>query len=439
MPPSAKKSKPSDVEASGTFGADASKAPLTVQTDPMPKDADSVFLSPSSLSSHSCSSSSSSSSLSLSSVASPRLQHALLGSAHPAAGGVVWPRKRSQTSASSQSPSANSAAGTTPSHPAGQRKPTVYLSKLRRSTAALLPALHYTPAPMLNPERSGTAGLYASAAGGSVVEPDLDSTMDSTSDIFSEPPLPIRPRINLGPDYQATLPDCARPAYAAPFQPGVPPVQRLWDPALAPNDRQLQRFIELARSSAAPLGCHSEENALRALLEANGEIHQAILGMLQGPPATIHRRWTADEIEQLIQGLEEYGKDFHRIARDLLPGKSTGDCVQMYYFWKKLGIDYGKGTTALAAGPKYGGLHGALSPTPSPPAPTPPVEDLLLDHLDYTASASAGATMPRGQQAGGSNSGHLQPNGHGSSTASDVRPHVCEVPDCSAVSRAILV
>uniref|UniRef100_A0A8W7Q3N6 Mucin-5AC n=1 Tax=Anopheles coluzzii TaxID=1518534 RepID=A0A8W7Q3N6_ANOCL len=440
MPPSAKKSKPSDVEASGTFGADASKAPLTVQTDPMPKDADSVFLSPSSLSSHSCSSSSSSSSsLSLSSVASPRLQHALLGSAHPAAGGVVWPRKRSQTSASSQSPSANSAAGTTPSHPAGQRKPTVYLSKLRRSTAALLPALHYTPAPMLNPERCGTAGLYASAAASSVVEPDLDSTMDSTSDIFSEPPLPIRPRINLGPDYQATLPDCARPAYAAPFQPGVPPVQRLWDPALAPNDRQLQRFIELARSSAAPLGCHSEENALRALLEANGEIHQAILGMLQGPPATIHRRWTADEIEQLIQGLEEYGKDFHRIARDLLPGKSTGDCVQMYYFWKKLGIDYGKGTTALAAGPKYGGLHGALSPTPSPPAPTPPVEDLLLDHLDYTASASAGATMPRGQQAGGSNSGHLQPNGHGSSTASDVRPHVCEVPDCSAVSRAILV
>uniref|UniRef100_A0A182VZ43 Uncharacterized protein n=1 Tax=Anopheles minimus TaxID=112268 RepID=A0A182VZ43_9DIPT len=421
MPPSAKKSKPSDVESS-TFGGDANKVPLTVQTDPMPKDADSVFLSPSSLSSHSCSSSSSSSSLSLSSVASPRLQHALLGSSNT--GGPVWPRKRSQTSS-------NGTVNAT-SLPVGQRKPTIYLSKLRRSTTSLLPALHYTPSPMLNPERIGTTGLYTNvthARSTGATDVDLDSTMDSTSDIFSEPPLPIRPRINLGPDYQATVPECTRPVYSGLQQfHAAQQAQRLWDPALTPNERQVQRFIELARSSAAPLGCHSEENALRALLEANGEIHQAILGMLQGPPATIHRRWTADEIEQLIQGLEEYGKDFHRIARDLLPGKSTADCVQMYYFWKKLGIDY-KGTTALA-GPKYTGLHGSPSPTPSPPAPPPPVEDLLLDHLDYTANTSTGPPLPRSHQP--SQTVSLQQNGHTVSTPTDVRPHVCEVPDCSA-------
>uniref|UniRef100_A0A182YAS3 Uncharacterized protein n=1 Tax=Anopheles stephensi TaxID=30069 RepID=A0A182YAS3_ANOST len=422
MPPSAKKSKPSDVESSST--------PLTVQTDPMPKDADSVFLSPSSLSSHSCSSSSSSSSLSLSSIASPRLQHALLGSAN--SGRPVWPRKRSQTTSSTGVANVSGL-------PVGQRKPTIYLSKLRRSTTSLLPALHYTPSPMLNPERAGTTGLYTNvnhARSTGAADVDLDSTMDSTSDIFSEPPLPIRPRINLGPDYQATLPECTRPVYGGLQQfHAAQQAQRLWDPALAPNERQVQRFIELARSSAAPLGCHTEENALRALLEANGEIHQAILGMLQGPPATIHRRWTADEIEQLIQGLEEYGKDFHRIARDLLPGKSTADCVQMYYFWKKLGIDY-KSTTTLV-GSKYAGLHGSPSPTPSPPAPPaplpppPPVEDLLLDHLDYTANASTGTTHARSQQST-QNVGNLQQNGHTVSTPSDVRPHVCEVPDCSA-------
>uniref|UniRef100_A0A182SWH5 Uncharacterized protein n=1 Tax=Anopheles maculatus TaxID=74869 RepID=A0A182SWH5_9DIPT len=348
-----------------------------------------------------------------------------LSSLHTNAGGPVWPRKRSQTSSSTGATNASSLS-------VGQRKPTIYLSKLRRSTTSLLPALHYTPSPMLNPERVGTTGLYTNvshARSTGAADVDLDSTMDSTSDIFSEPPLPIRPRINLGPDYQATLPECTRPVYGGLQQfHAAQQAQRLWDPALTPNERQVQRFIELARSSAAPLGCHTEENALRALLEANGEIHQAILGMLQGPPATIHRRWTADEIEQLIQGLEEYGKDFHRIARDLLPGKSTADCVQMYYFWKKLGIDY-KSTTTLA-GPKYGGLHGSPSPTPSPPAPPPPVEDLLLDHLDYTANTSTGTTLARSHQS--SQNGNLQQNGHTVSTPSDVRPHVCEVPDCSA-------
>ncbi|XP_021693695.1 uncharacterized protein LOC5566210 [Aedes aegypti] len=375
-PPSAKKLK---TEADAfqstpptTTASDTNKIPLTVQTEQIPKDSqqpgDSVFLSPSSISSTSSTGSTSS---------SPKLQHALL-------------RKRSPS--------------ILPTVPI--RKAPIYHSKLRKSTTSAFPVTHYTPQPMLNPVRTAS-GLYSTIASTLANQSgsSSDSTVDDTSDIFSEPPLPIRPRINLGNDYQANIPECSHPSYHHLNQ--HPDIQ-YWDPLVSQNEQQITRFVELARSSAVPLGCHSEENALKSLLEAQGEVHIAVLNLLQTPPAGIHRRWTPGEMEQFIRGLELYGKDFCRIASELLPGKATADCVQLYYFWKKLCVDY-KTTHLLQHGDnsmKFINVNAY------------PADDLLLDHIGYTSNSVKPSS--HGQQ-----SSHL-------STGSDVRPHVCEVPDCSA-------
>lgn len=377
-PPSAKKLKTEADAAqqspSAVTASDTNKIPLTVQTEQIPKDnhqaGDSVFLSPSSISSNSSNSSSS----------SPKLQHALL-------------RKRSS-----------------PILPV--RKAPIYHSKLRKSTSSTVPVTHYTPQPMLNPGRTAS-GLYSTITSSLANHSTSvsDSTVDDTSDIFSEPPLPIRPRINLGNDYQATIPECSRPSYHHLNQ---HPDVLYWDPLVSQSDQQIARFVELTRSSAVPLGCHSEENSLKSLLEAQGEVHIAILNLLQTPPSGMHRRWAPGEMEQFIRGLELYGKDFCRIASDLLPGKTTADCVQLYYFWKKLCVDY-KTTHLLQHGDnsmKFINLNAN------------PVDDLLLDHMGYTSNSMKSSLS---QQTGSSSSSSS------SSTGSDVRPHVCEVPDCSAV------
>ncbi|XP_053685909.1 serine-rich adhesin for platelets [Sabethes cyaneus] len=370
-PPSAKKLKTEADAPAFAAASDTNKIPLTVQTEQIPKDNpnDSVFLSPSSISSTSSSGSSS----------SPKLQHALL-------------RKRPAALLPTVS----------------IRKSPIYHSKLRKSTTAV-PVTHYTPQPMLNPNRTAS-GLYSTIAStlASQSSSVSDSTVDDTSDIFSEPPLPIRPRINLGNDYQATIPDCTAPSYN---QSNNQSDQHMWDPVVVQNETQIARYVELSRSSAVPLGCHSEETALKALLEAQGEIHIAILNLMQTPATGLHRRWSPSEMEQFIRGLELYGKDFFRIASELLPAKSTDDCVQLYYFWKKLCVDY-KTTHLLQHGDnsmKFINMN--VNP-----------DDLLLDHAAYTTNTVKSSGLGH----------HSSANSSNSSSTSDVRPHVCEVPDCSA-------
>lgn len=71
--------------------------------------------------------------------------------------------------------------------------------------------------------------------------------------------------------------------------------------------------------------------------------------------------------------------NFH--YRIQISNKSVADCVQFYYFWKKLNIDY------------------------------------KLSHLN-------------GDQHDGANAVSSQ---HNVSSHIEIRPHVCEMPDCSAV------
>ncbi|MEQ2224254.1 hypothetical protein ILYODFUR_005628, partial [Ilyodon furcidens] len=39
--------------------------------------------------------------------------------------------------------------------------------------------------------------------------------------------------------------------------------------------------------------------------------------------------------KRFIKGLRQFGKNFFRIRKELLPNKETGELITFYYYWKK--------------------------------------------------------------------------------------------------------
>ncbi|XP_065721596.2 uncharacterized protein [Drosophila suzukii] len=202
-------------------------------------------------------------------------------------------------------------------------------SKLRKPSRT-----HYTPAPILNPDRKGT-GLYSNVRkqlGQGLFDAFDDDFGDSVGLVdFSD-----ESKVNLGSTYQAQIPSCRPFDEASRDSPGA---ELMWNPEVQEDDKILMRYIDLSKSSAVPMGSHSEEVALQTLLKAKGNSAAAVLSLLQTQSGAFQMKWTAYELEQFLRGLEKHGKDFGKIASELQT-KSSGDCVQMYYFWKKLCVDY---------------------------------------------------------------------------------------------------
>ncbi|XP_055325066.1 uncharacterized protein LOC129579232 isoform X2 [Sitodiplosis mosellana] len=247
------------------------------------------------------------------------------------------------------------------------RRNVVYKSILRKSSAP-----YYTPSPILDPKRN-SPGLYAEISKDATTEDMIDFEFAESACV---PEFSRKFKVNIGSDFQAIIPSAElKTGYE--WSEEKEREQLLWKPNVLQNDKQIQRFVELAKSSAVPLVCHSEEMALKALHDANGDIPNAILKMLQEPPSSIHNRWQPQEVETFLNGLEMHGKNFYKISKEI-PSKTTGNCVQFYYFWKKLCVHY-KST-----------------------------------HL----SSELNSTM----------------DGHSPNVINqqESRPHVCEMPDCSA-------
>lgn len=41
-----------------------------------------------------------------------------------------------------------------------------------------------------------------------------------------------------------------------------------------------------------------------------------------------------------MKGLRQFGKNFFRIKKELLPNKETGELIEFYYLWKKTPVRY---------------------------------------------------------------------------------------------------
>ncbi|XP_026760698.1 zinc finger protein 541 [Galleria mellonella] len=198
-----------------------------------------------------------------------------------------------------------------------------YRSRMRRTVN------HFTPQPILPPERDGSGLLTEIIAGLPTPESDVLSHLDE----------PRQPQINIGRDHQAEIPEL----YNDRVDLHRGPEQLLWDPGINDclDDNEVRMFMELAMCAAMPVGGHTREFALQTLGECGGDIRAATLRLMSRPAApTQHEsRWAPDEVEAFLAGLGHYDKDFYRIAQ-LVRTKDSKQCIQFYYFWKKVTKDY---------------------------------------------------------------------------------------------------
>lgn len=188
------------------------------------------------------------------------------------------------------------------------RRNIAYKSILRQTSAP-----YYTPAPILDPKRNAP-GLFAQLS--------KDSSDDLIDFEFAEsscvPEFTRKLKVNIGSDFQAILPS---PEVEPPADSidETAHEHQMWNPNVLQNETKIGRYVELAKSSAVPLGCHSEETALKALQDANGQIPDAILRMFQEPPASLHNRWQPQEVESFLNSLELHGKNFYKISQEVSP------------------------------------------------------------------------------------------------------------------------
>ncbi|XP_059572424.1 arginine-glutamic acid dipeptide repeats protein isoform X4 [Alligator mississippiensis] len=155
--------------------------------------------------------------------------------------------------------------------------------------------------------------------------------------------------IRVGPSHQAKLPDLQ--PFPSPDGGTVTQHEELvWMPGV--NDCDLLMYLRAARSMAAFAGmcdggstedgCVAASrddttlNALNTLHESNYDAGKALQRLVKKPvPKLIEKCWTEDEVKRFIKGLRQYGKNFFRIRKELLPNKETGELITFYYYWKK--------------------------------------------------------------------------------------------------------
>uniref|UniRef100_H3DCG8 Arginine-glutamic acid dipeptide repeats protein n=1 Tax=Tetraodon nigroviridis TaxID=99883 RepID=H3DCG8_TETNG len=155
--------------------------------------------------------------------------------------------------------------------------------------------------------------------------------------------------IRVGPSHQAKLPDLQ--PFPSPGGQAVTENEELvWMPGV--NDCDLLMYLRAARSMAAFAGmcdggstedgCLAASrddttlNALNTLHESNYDAGKALQRLVKKPvPKLIEKCWSEDEVKRFIKGLRQFGKNFFRIRKELLPNKETGELITFYYYWKK--------------------------------------------------------------------------------------------------------
>nr|XP_005004434.1 arginine-glutamic acid dipeptide repeats protein isoform X1 [Cavia porcellus] len=155
--------------------------------------------------------------------------------------------------------------------------------------------------------------------------------------------------IRVGPSHQAKLPDLQ--PFPSPDGDTVTQHEELvWMPGV--NDCDLLMYLRAARSMAAFAGmcdggstedgCVAASrddttlNALNTLHESSYDAGKALQRLVKKPvPKLIEKCWTEDEVKRFVKGLRQYGKNFFRIRKELLPNKETGELITFYYYWKK--------------------------------------------------------------------------------------------------------
>ncbi|KAM4690625.1 mitotic deacetylase-associated SANT domain protein [Rhinophrynus dorsalis] len=221
----------------------------------------------------------------------------------------------------------------------------------------------YTPPPILSPVREGS-GLYfnaiMSSSSHSMPPPITPKSttrtlLRSTDSVEDMPPLltamgeatpvSIEPRINIGPRFQAEIPDLKDRCLAANDKHKADLVWWPWEDS-GNSQEKVEELLIAACSSILPGGGTNQELALHYLHESKGNILAALTKLLLKKPrrnrnhplASYHYsgsdRWSVSEKRLFNKGMAIYKKDF-LLVQKLIKTKTVAQCVEFYYTYKK--------------------------------------------------------------------------------------------------------
>ncbi|XP_031430973.1 mesoderm induction early response protein 1a isoform X2 [Clupea harengus] len=196
--------------------------------------------------------------------------------------------------------------------------------------------------------------------------------------------------------------------------------QLLWNPEELPESEVMEFLSEASKRTgeeagvdAIPEGCHIKDNeqALYELVKCNFNTEEALRRLrFNVKVAREISVWTEDECRGFEQGLKAYGKDFHLIQENKVRTRSVGECVALYYMWKKSErYDFFAQQTRL--GKRKYNLHPGITD----------YMDRLLDETESAASSHAASPPPTT-----SNSSNSQSERDDSSTHNGVGSHSME-------------
>ncbi|XP_053568338.1 transcriptional-regulating factor 1 isoform X2 [Bombina bombina] len=242
------------------------------------------------------------------------------------------------------------------------RSPRILEKFLTLGTQELLP---YTPPPMLSPVRQGS-GLFSNVITAShnahlpltpltptprvlLCRPNsIDGSAPTVTPGPGEQTVDVEPRINIGAQFQAQIPELQS---RLSLEKELPKATMVWKPLLELENMESQHrvdvFLNMSCSSVLPGGGTNLEYALHSLFEANGDIMGALEKLLlQKPPrlktrplANYHYagsdKWTVTEKKNFNKGLITYNKDFFHVQK-MIKSKTVSQCVEYYYTWKRI-------------------------------------------------------------------------------------------------------
>ncbi|CAL1262588.1 unnamed protein product [Larinioides sclopetarius] len=123
------------------------------------------------------------------------------------------------------------------------------------------------------------------------------------------------------------------------WSPGVPDCDLMMYLRAA---RSMAAFAGMCDGGSAEDGCVAASrddttiNAMDLLHESCYDTGRALQALVKNPiPPGIEKKWLDEEQKRFVKGLRQYGKNFFKIRKELLPHKETADLVEFYYLWKK--------------------------------------------------------------------------------------------------------
>ncbi|KAM4711401.1 uncharacterized protein FYW61_021829 [Anableps anableps] len=205
---------------------------------------------------------------------------------------------------------------------------------------------HYTPPPMLCPERPGP-GLYCSLTTRRQQRAETRQLLSLGDPVPMATTCPqpdplasgnVQPRVNFGKSFQAEIPTLRDKKYARADSHNALLLWTPYDELERPVDQQrVEALLMMARSSVVPGARAGPEHALQLLSECKGDFLLTVEKLLSNPEASPNQtgvRWSTAEKKLLVKSLQIHHKDFSSVQK-AVRSKSLPECVEYYYLWKK--------------------------------------------------------------------------------------------------------